>query len=343
MDQPTSLSYEEVEREKAVMVAMCAALSSFPHASSREVLRCEPLDVGGMMEPSTVEAVVEVMAWIIVAGVALRVEHLWASAVWVITRGGDFASALLAVAEDRLQTRDVTRIFEDTGGGTLPFLFMGVKSFRMEKAALWLAGANAWRSARALHVIRLGWRYYAFPLLFAPFLIAAGLTGKGDVIAPQMLAITMLLVCGFIAIGVEAVFTTLRMGSWTTAYHGYPRALERAADPNLTFEVLSRFGVPVLLLSPCAYALIALGGTFFDAYADYPNSVADRALFVADQCANLAGLALEQSENVVALLTKLLLISSAALYLVGVFTIWLVPRPRSTRDPSRSHPSGHDS
>ena len=288
------------------------------------------------MDWSAVEAIVEVVAWVVAVGVALRVEHLWASAIWVIARGGEFANAVHALPEGRFQTRDVTHIFEGTGGGTLPFLFVGVKSYRLEKAALSRAKRDAWRSARALHLVRFGWRYYILPLLFAPLLIAAGLTGRAETISVQMLVIAMLLVFGFIAIGVEAVFATLRMGSWTTAYHGYPKALERGTEPNLTFEVLSRFGVPVLLLSPCAYALIALVGTFFDAYPNYPNSVAGRALFVADQCTNLPGLALGQSESGVALLTKLLLISSAALYLVAVFTIWLVPRPRLAQVGSRS-------
>jgi hypothetical protein len=252
-----------------------------------------------------IDVLVQVLAWLLVLLVALRVEHLWASALWVLRRGRFFRDKLLRLGhKKRIRPRRIAEIFSQTDGGKLPFLFVGVKSYRIEIAALnQRSVGHRWR-ALLLGFARAGWRFYTFPFLILPITFGASLSDTGSSVRVQLLAVSLLLCLGFMAIGAESFWAKHRMGSWITYYHRFPKPPGKDDQPDTAMEGMARVGVLVLMVIPCVCASILVAGAFFDAYQGYPDGAGARIRYAIDTCIGYVDLSGEPSANTAALVTK---------------------------------------
>ncbi|AKU18188.1 hypothetical protein [Luteipulveratus mongoliensis] len=180
----------------------------------------------------------------------VRVEQLITSDLWIQHRGVAWLKVAKRASAGQLRDPEyVDRLFERFGGGTTPWLFVGIKSYRLRRLSRHLEASGAYRRARAVNLFRtVFWQYYTFPFLVAILLCALSLTGRHtDSIRYLMLAEAALLIVGYIAICAESVFALLLFGSWSPWYHRFPK-VPRSTKQNTKVDELQFAGGALMLL-----------------------------------------------------------------------------------------------
>jgi hypothetical protein len=201
----------------------------------------------------------------------VRVEHLIASDFWIAFRGSDWQSGLKHLSEaGKSNVPRMWRAYRENGGGKLPFLFFGIKSYRLLH---WSDAAKRhgwkWRS-RGLRMVRLAWRFYTFVLLASVLVVAlsAAPVRLSTMSRVALLIVAFAMAGGMLAIAAEVVLAALVFGSWAVLYHRWPRPAVRT--PRLHEFNL---GVGCVLLTQVAlFALVFCAETRFHAYPDVPGA-----------------------------------------------------------------------
>lgn len=184
---------------------------------------------------------------------ALRVEHLVASAAWIAFRGEQWAQEVGQYKAKR--QRDPVRmaeVYAAHDGGMLPYLYFGVKGYRLWRWGHELSGG---RSA-AVRALRLAWKFW----LFAP-LVTIGVAGLALVpvdypLHVDVLLLLIVLTCavGMIEIAAETVLSAHTMGSYAVLHHRWPKPVKRPARRPRTG--LDRIKENAVYLGCCLIAVL---------------------------------------------------------------------------------------
>lgn len=203
----------------------------------------------------------------------------------------------------------------------MPYLFMGIKAYKLELLLVRLHESGRRVTFRLVQVIRLSWRFYVLPVVLAPTIAVISMTEWAKDYDLQVLITSWLLLIGFIAIAAEGYFATHRMGSWATTYHRLPKDHAHETGPDIVQEGAFRYGVPLLLVLPCAFATITVTGSLFDGYDDYPEGIGARIRYGVESGLGLIDFATNGSTNNFALITNVLtLLTACAFVVVGFAT-----------------------
>jgi hypothetical protein len=195
-----------------------------------------------------------------------RVEHLVASDVWIVFGGPKWKRLVRRM--HRGTQADVARMwpaYQQTGGGKLPFLFFGIKSYRLYN---WSHTARqvSWR-ANALWVTRFIWRYYTFAPAMSCLVIIFSLVPHelSAITKTALLAVAFATVAGMLAVAAEAILAALVLDSWAVLYHRWPKP---GREQSALREFLVMMGCIVLTLL-AVFALFLFVGARFHAYPGF--------------------------------------------------------------------------
>ncbi|MDE0545380.1 hypothetical protein [Microbacterium sp. C7(2022)] len=218
---------------------------------------------------SQINGVDIVLAWIVVAVVAVRVEHLIASDIWMLVRGRQWARDMSALTPaQRADPDHVATVLRRHGGWSLPWLFFGIKSTKLDAAVRRAESADQLFRARLYGLIRVLWRFYVLPPLVAVTIIAMTLNGAPMQLALPLWVTACLLLIGCAAVIAEAGFATLTMGAWAVWHRQRDRASTHAdSDGHRLWEYLFFFGVAALIYVPCGMAALCAADAAFGTYA----------------------------------------------------------------------------
>lgn len=202
----------------------------------------------------------------------LRVEHLVASDLWIAFCGERWKRRVGRIsAAGKSDSARMRRVYQETGGGKLPFLFFGIKSYRLLNWSDQAERRGLARRSRALRRLRFCWRYYTFvPALSCVVIllsvVPARLPGTASV---SLLIIAFALVLGMLAIAAEGILAALVLGSWAVLYHGWGNL--RKGNSNLR-EFCVIVGCVILTMF-ADFALVLCAQTRFDAYQDQSATI----------------------------------------------------------------------
>jgi hypothetical protein len=208
---------------------------------------------------------------ILLAGyLALRVGHLVASAIWIMDRGSDWIQEIKgATASELREASFIDTLFELFDGGKLPWLYFGVKSYRLRKWSTTLK-----HRGRPLQswLVRLGqvllWKYFVVPFWAAGTIIA--LSSRPVDLAARWLLLfcAVLLVTGFLVVVAEAIFAALQMKSWAAYYHRAPRTPRHAGQNMKASEFVFTCATFVILWVLAVVPLEYVADSQFAAHGD---------------------------------------------------------------------------
>ena len=179
------------------------------------------------------------MATALLALTFVRVYELLRALLWVVTRGGAYASRRRQMSQASLADfSQVTELYATTGALFRPF---GVRLGRLRRSlARTRPGWRRFALTKWLRLVRSVWPYYTFVGLVggATALSASvadvqelGLWGRS-----AHFAVVLLLLLGSVSIATELVLCHLIMGSWT-AYYNPALALQNNRAAEITFFV----------------------------------------------------------------------------------------------------------
>lgn len=199
---------------------------------------------------------------------ALRVEHLVASDIWIVFGGPKWKRRVSRMSrETQADVVRMWRAYQETGGGKLPFLFFGIKSYRLFN---WSHSARQtpWQS-RPLRAVRFIWRYYTFAPLMSFLVIIFSLVPNqlSAEARTALLVIAFATVVGTLAIAAEAILAVLVLKSWAVLYHRWPKP---GREQSALREFLVTIGSVVLALL-AVYALLLCVGARFHAYPGFAS------------------------------------------------------------------------
>jgi len=224
-------------------------------------------------------AVLIVAAWTAVGVVALRVEHLWASAWWVEARVERWVKRLEKMGKKAVRDPlQVAEAFQRTDGAKLPWLFFGVKSHRLWLAIRWARSGNFRRIlAPPFIVLRALWVFYIFAPVTASIVASLALTGRSVEIRTQLLVAMTLLSVGSLALVSEASASYHLTKRWRTLYHRWPKPIRlKPTSRGVLQEQRFFIGAFFLTVFPCAVSTYLLAGVAYQAYPDFPNDTVGR-------------------------------------------------------------------
>lgn len=198
-----------------------------------------------------------------------RVEHVVASTMWILLSGNRWAAKVRRLSVN--QQRDAERmwsLYRQTGGGKLPYLFFGIKSYRL----------YAWSTANRDHrmrsvcvrLLRLLWRYYLFsPTMLLLVIFATFVPIRTSSIERwSLLVIAVSGVLGMLAIAAEVIVASFRLKSWAAIHHRWPNPSPPKTDRSLA-EFSAYMGCVVLAWFS-ALALVSVVAVTFHGYAQFP-------------------------------------------------------------------------
>ncbi len=150
----------------------------------------------------------------------LRLEHLLASSIWVWARG----SGWIAEVNNKQVSLDnpiaVADSFDRHGGGKLPFLFFGVKSYKTHRWIKVLEDCGRTRQSLVIQVVRLTlWQYWIALLWISPFIVLLGRNPLNGLTKWVVILCAFVQLLALFAICIELWVAGLQMGSWTSFYH----------------------------------------------------------------------------------------------------------------------------
>jgi hypothetical protein len=193
--------------------------------------------------------VLAVVTVVLAIASVIRVEHLLAGVGWIILRGGAWKRR---VRRMKLSTQsDVSRMwtaYRDTDGGKLPFLFFGIKSYRLYNWSRSPA-LNRWQRF-GLRSLRGCWRYYTFAPAMCVYVAALAVVRirMPHLMTDALYVIGFSTVIGMLAIAAEAIFSAIQFESWAVLYHaGQSQAVRkhRCASSSYFCFVSSSPGSPI--------------------------------------------------------------------------------------------------
>jgi len=199
----------------------------------------------------------------------LRVEHLVASDFWIAFSGPKWKRR---VSRMSIATQsDVGRMWKaylETGGGKLPFLFFGIKSYRLFSFyhANW---GRPWRS-RSIAAVRLLWRYYIFsPLASCIVIVFSFVPSQLSAVAKiALLVLAFSTVVGMLAIAAEALLAAVVLGSWAILYHRWPKPGKSRQGFREFLVSIGSIALAVLAI----FALLLCVAVRFHAYPDLASA-----------------------------------------------------------------------
>lgn len=240
--------------------------------------------------------VAQVFWWGLVGVTAIRVEHLWASAVWVRFRLRRWLRAMInEMPRDRVKFGVISRNYAATGGGKYPYIFFGVRSYRLKRAYMTAQRKGMTVLWLMLGLVRFVWRFYFFPLAICAALVISIWRDQAEDVSTPIYLLCGLLAIGCLAILVEGHWALRETGDWVSWYHRDARAATAAfaredmvdtnpafaeaklADRNTNADYM--FGIGLLVVLPC------LATTYFCLAASTSNSKGANAVLEATRTA----------------------------------------------------------
>ena len=151
----------------------------------------------------------------------LRVEHLIASDFWIAFRGDAWKRRVsrMSISNKSNVTR-MWKTYRDTGGGKLPYLFFGIKSYRLAHESDQAIGRGwRWRS-HGLRLLRMSWRFYTFVVAMSSIVILLSIIPArlSETSSIALLIIAFAMVGGMLAVAAEVTLASLVLGSWAVLY-----------------------------------------------------------------------------------------------------------------------------
>lgn len=215
------------------------------------------------------------VALMIIAAVSvLRVEHLIASDVWICLRGRRWRDLVILLNPEDWEDKElIWRFYKVADGGALPWLFFGIRSYRL---AAWAQACRSRRwSSLAIKGVRLLWRYYVFAPLTALMVavLAVVPTHLSQASRIALLVVAGSTVLGMIAMAAEGTVAAFTLKSWAVDYH---RRMARETPAGLRELAVILFCL-VLALGAC-YSWLLVIATRFGGFNGFPmhSSVADK-------------------------------------------------------------------
>jgi hypothetical protein len=163
------------------------------------------------------------------------------------------------------------RAYQETGGGKLPFLFFGIKSYRLLNwSGLAVQRGETWRY-QTLRWLRFCWRYYVFVPALSSLVIVLSMASVRlpETAEIALLTISIAMVVGMLAIAAEAVLAALVLGSWAVLYHRW----RNPGTENAPLREFTLFVGCVLLTALTVFALVLCAQMRFHAYQDTPAGI----------------------------------------------------------------------
>jgi hypothetical protein len=257
---------------------------------------------------------------LIVALCILRTEHLIASNAWIMLRGEQWQQKVLTLGPEQLA--DPTLMwgqYREAGGGKLPWLFFGIKSYRLYA---WSHGHPHRRlRAGALKATRFLWRQYTFaPLMATVVIVCSFVPNHLPSIARYALAgIAMCTAISALAIALESLLAAWTFKSWAVQYHRFPSASTTTNRPD-AHELLVVFG-SIFIAIFVGLALVIVTATRLHGFTNYSaQAPLSTRLGIIVQLL-IPPLALGNVANAIGLLTALLILALYVSYAIGMLTI----------------------
>lgn len=205
-----------------------------------------------------------VMAFI----VAARLEHLVASAWWVVRYGKACAKRLsdlgLLTAGHPEEAWAVYRMREF--GGSNPFLFFGIKSYKLLAWSKESGGRKIWIRATCSRLVRPLWRFYTFAPVVTCYLIIVSSRFRDSAADWIWLATAFLLIASTIVLAAEGTLSAILVHSWGHVHHRQAPALSAA---------LGEVGAAMIALVVAVVSsigLIFVAAAEFHAFLNAPGS-----------------------------------------------------------------------
>lgn len=149
-------------------------------------------------------------------------EHLLTAPVWIALRGESFASDLSNLTQSQLDDpAAVWPVYVHNQGGKLPWIFFGIKSYRLyawsqDRSTAWLKLRSA-----TLRAIRFCWRWFNYVTGMSALILTTAYApitlNRYD--RAVILTTAFLLVLGCIAIAAEGYLFFDQLKGWAYAYH----------------------------------------------------------------------------------------------------------------------------
>ncbi len=255
---------------------------------------------------------------IVVAIVSLlRVEHLIASDAWIVLRGRHWRDLVFVL--DPEDWEDKQRIWDSyrlAGGGKCPWLFFGIKSYRL---AAWSHARKSRRAAMGIAAVRAVWRYFTFAPAMAVLVTTLAFTPAHLQPAARyaLLTIAASTMLGMVAVAAEGTLAAFVLESWAVDHHRMGRKL--ASDsPAALRELAVILGCFAIALAVC-YGLVAVIATRFAGYSNFPSqaSIGSQLRFVFQRAIPvLTGNVLGGATNASGVLSEILLLCLYFAYFV---------------------------
>ncbi len=161
----------------------------------------------------------------------LRVEDLAANAVWLAFRSTSFREHVESGDARISDPVNRARLYDITGAGKLPWLFVGVKSYKLDRLAerSRLSGRRGrWVS---WWIVAHLWKWYGFVPVATALLLATAAASPSSPARGLSLAAFAVLNVGSIIIAMEIVAAMLLHRSWSRFHHQrfFPNDRRRAA------------------------------------------------------------------------------------------------------------------
>jgi len=212
---------------------------------------------------------VDVLLVTLAVASVLRVEHLVASDVWIAFCGERWRRRVRQLPKRKLIDPQVMWLhYKQTYGGKLPWLFFGIKSYRLY--ALATASRDRRLKFMLVWLLRFLWRYYTFvPTMCLIVLVLSFRPSQlREVSRYALLVIASSTLLGMIAIAAEGTLAALFLKSWAIEYHRFPKG-HRGSRHSRAARERSVFLGCVLLAYLSAFSLVALVATRFDGYVEF--------------------------------------------------------------------------
>ncbi|GAA2758611.1 hypothetical protein [Actinopolymorpha rutila] len=212
---------------------------------------------------------IEVICVLVTVITVLRVEHLFASNVWIARHGPEFIRKLRK--KDQAFIDDPTRVWPLylSCGAHNVFLFFGIKSYLLLYWSIQSGPFGKRVRAFTARTVRFWWRYFVYPVVLSAAISVFALFPEAAPYRSFMLTIAFLLNLGSIAIAAESVLSAQKMDTWANWYHRWPEKPHKKAEKRRTSELKVYVGSGLISLFS-AFALIVLVGTQFSGFRDFP-------------------------------------------------------------------------
>lgn len=187
----------------------------------------------------------------------VRLEHLLASAIWVWARGSGWIAEVGNSQVDLEDPIAAADSFDRHGGGRLPFLFFGVKSYRMRRWVRILKDSGRNRQSLVIQFVRsILWQYWIALLWISPLVMFLGRKPLDGLTQWVILSCAFVLLLALITICMELWVAGQQMGSWTSFYHRMRIVPYNA--PNQRARGLENMFALVALVYTCLLSTVPL-------------------------------------------------------------------------------------